>query len=206
MTISSYSLKKNDPEKIRKKIAELPSLYSDVECKTISANVTSAKQALVLIYISLYFPVWESEKLIRTISQKCFAQNYNGEWKTVQDFLEIEFKTPKDFETKYCSEKGPHDFFGNFLPKAERNIRAIKITDLTKKNRTKVVYPIFHRGYKDKGSLRLPSDSHGIRPYKEKEDRRPLVFHPLVREILIQGEENVPDTHPNERRFYNDLT
>jgi hypothetical protein len=162
----------------------------------ISANLSSAKFCLSLIYISLHFQYWETDDLIKAISQKCYLQNYNGEWKTVQDFLETELKTPKEFEEKYISVKGPHDFFGNFLPKASRNIKLLKIKDLQKKDKRKVLYPQFHRGYKDKGSLRLPSEYHGDRPLKtEKEDRRSKVAHPLLGEDFYTVEESVLDTH-----------
>ena len=182
------SKSKNNPLEIKRKIAELPSLYSDVLKRiTISANVLGAKQALSYIYLSLYFEYWETDILIKTIAQKAFSQNYNGEWRTVQDFLETKLQTPEEFEEKYIRLKGPHDFFGNFLPKSLKLRNLLKISDLTKKQKGKIVYPQYHRGYKDKGSLRLPSEFHGERPYKEKEDRRQKVSHPLLVEKFSTG-------------------
>lgn len=178
---SNFSKVKNDPVEIRRKIAELPSLYSDVERTiNISSNILGAKQALSLIYISLYFCYWETDLLTKALAQKAYSQNYNGGWRIVQDFLETKLQTPEDFEKKYIELKGPYDFFGNFLPKAGKYAKLLKITDTSKSKQGKVVYPQFHRGYKDKGSLRLPSDFHGIPPYSEKEDRRTNVYHPLL--------------------------
>jgi len=201
MTSYSNFQKRYDPEKLRKKIAELPSLYSDMERTfTISSNILTAKQALSLVYITLYFQYWETDLLTKAIAQKAYSQNYNGEWKKVQEFLETQFKTPEDFEKKYISDYGPHDFFGNFLPKAARYIVMIKVQDVNKVKKKKVVYAQYHRGYKDKGSLRLPSDFHGIRPYKEKEDRRQNVSHPLLSENFSTVEDGALGTHPIERR------
>lgn len=199
MPTNSYSVK-YDPREIKRKIAELPSLYSDVDrIINISANISGARSALSFLYISLYFEYWETEVLIRTIAQKAFTHNYNGEWKTVQDFLETELQTPEQFEEKYIELKGPHDFFGNFLPKAARYSKLLKIRNSSEKIRRKVVYPQYHRGYKDKGSLRLPSDFHGIRPYSDKEDRRKKITHPLLRENFSGVEDGALGTHPREK-------
>lgn len=68
-------------------------------------------------------------------------------------------------------------------------VNCLRYTILRRKKTGKVVYAQYHRGYKDKGSLRLPSDFHGIRPYKDKEDRRHLVQHPLLQEDFLSVED-----------------
>jgi len=197
----SQKIPLTDSRGIAKKIAESQSLYSDVEPRIIkiSANLSSARNALGYIYIALHYEYWETEDLIRSIGQKAYLQNYNGKWKTVQEFLESEFQTPKDFEDKFISVFGPHDFFGNFLPAVEKQYRLLKVTDLTKEKTGKVNYPQFHRGYKDKGSLRLPHEYHGDRPVgPERLDRRQNIKHPLLGENFLQVEDGVQETLPRK--------
>lgn len=187
----------------KEKLAELPSLYSDTEYQ-IFINYNGSRQALAVLYVLCFFSYWRTDETIRTMSHKCFAYNYEGGWKTVQDYLETKFQTPKEFEQKYISDFGPHDFFGNFLPlsaKLTRNIRVLQPKS------GKVNKPIRRRGYKDKGSRRLPHENHGI-PGKEKplfsverEDRRNNIrINPLLEinlnsiigddsKLLIQGKE-----------------
>lgn len=182
-TISSPR-KRNDPQVLRKKIAELPSLYSDtVHSIQIGGNLTTAKHCLCWIYISLYFQYWETDKIIKAIGQKAYVQNYNGQWKNVQAMLETQLQSPEQFEQKYFLLYSPYDFFGNFLPLAERISRTTKVTKVTSEDKRPVRKPIYRRGYKDKGSTRLPSEYHGEPPLKpEREDRRHLIKHPLLEE------------------------
>lgn len=177
--------KRSMPGDLRAKIAELQSLYSHPErYNEISASITDAKSALCLVYISLYFPYWETEKLTKQLAQNAYAKNYQGGWSDVQEFLEYEGQTPEQFEAKYIERFGARDFYGNFLKKAERISRTIKVRDRNAKDTRPVSKPQFRRGYNDKGTLRLPHEYHGERPYRDntdRVDRRSQVAHPLLR-------------------------
>lgn len=195
---------KFDPKVLREKIAELPSLYSETIVQ-VTLNVRSAREALILIYLSTYFPYWSTDKLIDSIRQKCFYQNYEGKWEIVQEFLELDLQTPEQFEKEYISRKGAFDFFGNFLRESYRLSLILKIRDLSKPSKHKVKKPVYRRGYKDKGSLRLPHENHGDRPISsiERVDRRQKVMHPLLRENFLAVGDDANFTHP-ERSDFND--
>lgn len=193
--------KRVKPQDLKKKIAELPSLYSD-SIVQISTNVRGAKDALALIYVSLYFEYWSTDKIIDAIRQKCYFQNYEGEWAIVQDFLELKLQTPEQFEKYYILTKGAFDFYGNFIKRAYKMTKILKIQDVTKPSKHRVRKPVYRRGYKDKGSLRLPHENHGEKPISliERIDRRQNVTHPLLGKNLAD-EDDAYITHP-ERNDY----
>lgn len=200
LTCSQVTLKGN-LGKLIKRIAACQSLYPDSDNRVINLtfNLRGAYQCLQLIYISTYFPVWETDRLISSIAQKAFRQKYNGKWKTVQDFLETELQTPKHFEEKYLTLRGPHDFFGPFLEGASREIFLVKITDMTVTYKGPVTYPVYRRGYKDKGTLRPKHKSFRNLPGEdEREDRRNRITHPLLQNNST-AEEYVHLEHSQEK-------
>lgn len=196
--------KRSTPEELRAKIAELQSLYSDPNCYyDIRASITSARDCLSLIYLMTYFRFWETESIIKAIAQNAYAKNYEGEWSNVQEFLEYKDLTTEQFEAYYIQRYGAHDFFGNFLKRSVRISRTLKFNDRNKKDTRPVRKPQFRRGYNDKGTLRLPHEYHGERPYSDNTnriDRRKQVAHPLLSEGLTFSDGECPDKHFPQRK------
>jgi hypothetical protein len=120
----------------------------------------------------------------------------------VQEILELEEQTPKNFENYYILKKGAFDFFGNFIKQSYKLTLILKIRDTSKPSRHKVIMPIFRRGYKDKGSLRLPHENHGDQSQKEIEriDLRQKVKHPLLEKYLAD-EDDVNKTLPERSKI-----
>lgn len=168
-------------------IAECQSLHPNL---SLGINIRlSAWDSLVLLYILSHIGqfFWITDDLHKNLSQRAYQNNYEGEWKTVQDFLESDLQTPKKFYDKFVENRDPCEFFGNIKRRAKVLLRIIK-----KKKRDfqagNVIYPIRKRGYKDKGTLRPFHRPAVIPPYSEvKVDRRSDIFHPLIKEN--RGEE-----------------
>lgn len=156
------------------------------EVRKIHLNIYNSFEAKVAIYLSTYFKPWETDSLIRHIAQMAYSRNYQGEWKTVQELLETELQTPEQYRKKFFELRSAEEFYGNILRLAQKFVdsRRFYITDEQKEKVHRVKRPQRHRGYRDKGSGRLPHEKHGEPPVKpDREDRRPLVNHPLLREF-----------------------
>lgn len=174
--------------KLERKIAERPSSYSNTTLSEgqLSRKCFGGKHALILIFLSTLKPFWETDTLIRSLAQKAFQCSYQGIWKEVQDYLEHYQPTPQWFIERYLQDHPPEEFFGNFLPRSEKEIDRIKYkpyfpsrNDLPRVRKTQR-----RRGYDDKGTLRLPHENHGEPPRSSnKEDRRGLCNHPLLRDL-----------------------
>jgi len=149
----------------------------------------SSWDALCLLYlVSHVAPAyWNTESLVRRIVEKAYSSNYEGEWQTVQVFLERNPQTPKQFYELFLSYKSPEEFFGNLKRRAARLSLGIKCQK-RESSRKPVRVPQRKRGYEDKGTYRPPHDDHGIPPSSdEKKDYRHHVGHPL-----LKGEEQEP--------------
>jgi hypothetical protein len=170
----------------RSEARRTPVLVPPNETRQVTVPLTNAWSALAAIYIGLEYEYWENEKLFRTISQKAYLNKYNGQWKTVQDFLEAEFQSPKQYQEAFILRFGPREYHGNLLPAIQRLREVLKFKASVERKEKPVKYPQFHRGYKDKGTLRLSHEKHGIPDYSsdpERPDRRSLVYHPLLRDV-----------------------
>lgn len=180
---------KGNLARLQKRIADCQSLYPDSAKSSekiiqLTFTLRGSYQCLQLLYISSYFQVWETDILVQSIANKAYRHSYNGKWETVQEFLEAGPQTPEQFAEKFISLRGPHDFFGPFLECSLREMHFVKIKDMTKRSTGKVVYPIYRRGYKDKGTLRPNHKSGRDLPGEDSRvDRRHLVGHPLLRDI-----------------------
>lgn len=170
-------------------MAETSSLYSNTSA-SLRANFESSQEALALILISGFLKPWNTDIIIRTIGQKAYAYNYQGNWKRVQLILES-YDFQEELDTQQAPEKliatflmffSPEDFYGNIVPLAYKLAKyRIFFKNPFNENFRRPQRPVFRRGYKDKGSRRLPHERHGEPPYKEKEiDRRYLIKHPLA--------------------------
>lgn len=161
-------------------IAECQSLDPD---RTIDVrNVGTSWDALCLIYILSHISAqfWITDTLLGRIAQKAYLANYEGEWKTVQDFLELNPQTPEEFYQIFLKYRSPEEFFGNLRKRAKRLSLLIRFKKrdphgpVARHQRT--------RGYRDKGTYHPPHEYHGEPPEKdERPDRRKLVGHPLLR-------------------------
>jgi len=153
-----------------------PALFASFEW---FPRVTTALEAQMAIFLSLYIPVWTSDRLIDHIAQQAYRYNYSGTWKTVQALLES-YHTPASFLSTYLESHTEDEFFGNFLLSCNRYIRWNKRALREMKQRGIIRRKVRKRGYDDKGSLR-PEHQKGRNlpsPF-QKEDRRSLNNHPL---------------------------
>lgn len=147
---------KNSLPLLEKWIAENQSLHpATITYPSWLPHYRTAREALYILFLSLFLPEWESWEIISRIKESCYFQRYDGGWKQVQEILE-QVSSLQSFEEKFlgqlCSED---DFFGNFLPQANKFLRkntsSFKPTvrDLHRPKRK-----VYRRGYRDKGSLR----------------------------------------------------
>lgn len=198
---------KEGPHLKRRSQAENPSAQSDLALE-IRYNVRTAWESLCLLYLSLHFPYWETETIVRAISRRAYQFSYEGEWLTVQRFLEEQIDNPQQFEDRWeeISLRPKHEFYGNLLPLSAKMERRLDYRDNSKSYSHKVRYPQRKRGYADKGSSRLPHEKHGDPPMKkEKIDRRNNIkFHPLLL-LDSTSEGSVATAHiSQERRLLHD--
>lgn len=174
LTTSEFSLVEDDW------IAECLSLQPERSIR-ISYNRTSW-DALVVLYIlsHLESSYWLTDEYHRKLANDAYRNNYEGEWRNVQDCLEHYCQTPKEFYDWFVKYHHPEEFFGNIVRKAQRRTRYIdfKLRD----PHGRVQRPERHRGYRDKGTLRPPHRPPVEPPVVEKEDRRQKVGHPLLSE------------------------
>jgi hypothetical protein len=132
-----------------------------------------------MLLIASFYNYWENEKLHETIYLKAERAQFEGKWATVTKLLETEEQTPENYARILIEEEGPHAFFGNTVSLVEKLYETI--LHKTQDQVGKVKKTAYKRGYDDKGSLRLPHEHHGIPNYTEKESRRHLLKHPLLR-------------------------
>lgn len=173
---------------IHDSIAELPSSCSDISDRTLTGKIFSARQAMCLIFISLYFPYWETDRLIKSIAHKAYQCNYNGYWAVVQKFIEqkeifsLNDSVPIKFFELYLEEHSTNVLFGSLRMEVKKYIKLLRLT--SSQNLSKVNRPKRKRGYDDKGSLRRAHEFHGEpKVNNERLDRRKQVKHPLLEDF-----------------------
>lgn len=138
-----------------------------------------------------------TEKLRDHMAQQAFHNQYKGDWKLVQEILELKTQTPYYQVKKLLEHKDTYFLFGNLLPRMERLSRGFKARLAYKdvlKDYTPVRRPQRKRGYNDKGTL-PDSQKLGIEYYFEKnlepkEDRRSRVWEPRSHEWLFRKKES----------------
>lgn len=174
-------------------------------------NCTSALDSVAALICASFFAPWQTDCLVRSIAQQAFHHNYEGEWVNVQILLENEDQSSKGIMDKACELYGPRAYYGNLVSRCEKLLRRIKFKSLTTENTQPIHKGQRVRGYRDKGSRRLPHEFHGDPPLTEqREDRRNLVRHPLVgdwEEIQDQNRNMLEFTAPkkgDEQDEYND--
>ena len=164
-------------------LAEPSSAQSDPPLISLRAQFTKPWEALKLIYLSIPYKAWETEVLIRTIAYRAYSNNYNGQWRIVQELLEAELQSTEQFLEIFLKYKSKEEYYGNLLHNIKKYEKyfLLKVTQGT--DNRPVKRPQRKRGYADKGSRRLPHEYHGDPPIsREREDRRKKVYHPLLRE------------------------
>lgn len=149
------------------------------------SNLSSSWDCLAMIYILSHFGdfYWMTDTLYRKMSERAYVANYEGEWSIVQNFLEQYPQTPQQFYDLWLLYKSPEEFFGNLKKRAKRLSYGCHLKPNNPQGR-RVRKPQRVRGYRDKGTLRLPHQYHGDPPVPEaqKLDFRGRCGHPLLRE------------------------
>lgn len=156
-------------------------------CRTFSTSWDCLAMIYILSHVADFY--WMTDYLYREISKKAYVANYEGEWRTVQVFLEQYPQTPQQFYELWLNYKSPEEFFGNLKKRAKRLSYSCHLRPNSPQGgRVRKSQRV--RGYRDKGSLRLPHQYHGDPPVPvtPKLDYRGRVGHPLLRE----REEEIP--------------
>lgn len=168
------------PDLIKDFLAKTSTLHSD-PVMSLRLNISRPTEAMAAYYFSLYFPIWNTEVLTRSIAHRAWCNSYQGKWKLVQEMIESSNQKPEELEHWFIDKGLGNEFFGNILPEAMYiELRMKYKTPQSHENKTRVK-PINRREYKDKGFRRQSHEYHGDPPLKaEREDRRHLTFHPLV--------------------------
>lgn len=178
-----------DPQELNKVLQALESKITAARSRwpntsgvyEIRGRIGTAQQALAQLFLCSFLEPWETDRLIRAMSQKCYQCSYQGAWQEVQEILEHYPKNSLDFTEKYLQHHSPEEFFGNLLRSTEREILIAKWVDPSQHSSRPVKKRVRRRGYRDHGTLRLPHERHG-EPVSspEREDRRDRVSHPLL--------------------------
>jgi len=190
---------KNPLRKLEEQLAETSARYSDPRVE-LRANVTSARSALSFLLICSWFgnEPWRTEVLIKTIAQAAFAARYAGKWKLVQTLLELEPESfnPETVIATLLAQVSPYEFYGNLVNDALAFYRSIQFRDTTKHPSRRVRRPQFRRGYRDKGSRRLPHEQPVDPPTRPPlTDRRHKVHcNPLLE--LRRAEDSLSEDWP----------
>lgn len=163
-------------------IAECQSLQSapSPEKQAWFPRVNTSREAIVVIFLSLFAGLWQTDRIIEHIAQLAYRYRYSGGWRTVQDFLES-YDTPARFVEMYLQHRSFDEFFGNFLPSCDRYIRWHHKSFKGETQKGPVLRPQRRRGYNDKGTLRPYYQRGRNLPGEEskQEDRRGFITHPL---------------------------
>lgn len=185
-------VKEKSPESPRENLAKTSTLYSDTPV-SLRLQITKPIEGIAAYYLSLYFKEWNTDVLVRSIAYRAYSNNYQGKWKLVQEILELPIHTPQEMEEWY-KDYNPSEFYGNVLPLSEELEKRVVYKDPRRGNFSKVRRGIRRRGYKDKGSRRLPHEMHGDPPLPiQREDRRLLVSHPLVGKLERKNQPGFQD-------------
>lgn len=171
---------------ILKRIADFESLYPDSTWFLNGPRPQKAFKCMALLGAVLKVTgrrdIQGSERIIRWISNLCYRHQYQGKWKQVQDLLEnvLDFS---DYRSYITSEiMSPNDYYGNLEKLIYCYLRLLE-PKTEGANYGKIRRPQRKRGYNDKGNLRPSWMKRKVAVPDDREDRRPLVLHPLVGEI-----------------------
>lgn len=158
------------------------------ECQSLSPDLSlgihavgTGWDALCLIYLLSHIShlYWITDDITRKIAQKAYSSNYEGEWEIVQQMLELDPKTPRQFYEQFLQDRSPEEFFGNLKRRARRLIRIIKFKKRDPHGPVRV--PQRKRGYNDKGTY-VPPHRPRVEPPEKvtRVDRRKKVGHVLL--------------------------
>lgn len=141
-------------------IAESQSRHSATSNQSWLPQFRGAREAEIVLFLSLYIPDWESWEVIARIRDQAYHQRYEGRWNQVQLLLEQESSLPS-FEEWWNEIESPDSFFGNFLRNCEKFLKRERFVyrDI-ERDRRRPKRKIRRRGYLDKGSL-LPAHKRG---------------------------------------------
>lgn len=175
------------------KLAEYTSSYPDLSIEIPTSSAYETKAAIFVVTLltegrKQYFRY----KFFERVAQKCFIYGYEGQWREVQEILEIKALTPRDIIKHFENTMSKEDIFGNMIPTINKVLNRVKIVGINPLKKTKVRRPKRKRGYDDKGTLRLSHEKHDFWEYSgmnpEREDRRHLISYPS-RRVYWKGSE-----------------
>jgi len=129
---------------------------------------------------------WLTEKWIKAQAQRCYSQQYEGEWATLQVLLQTS-TDPQEFRKNALEIFGARTFYGNLIPYSERYGRTVRLQseDFIRRARRKTR----RRGYTDKGHRIEDHEHHGIQG--RPDSGIPLLdFRDLIQHPLLQSNEN----------------
>lgn len=198
----TVSLKRDIERLVQSRIAEFQSRWSDPSARDLitrnlswsSPRVTHFHDCLALMGAVLKVSenrYWESERILRYLSNQAYIHQYDQNWRILQNFLE-EVDNYEDYRVYALEQMSSEDFYGNLEPKIYRFMRVLKpTTDESRSGRKKKSQR--RRGYRDKGTLRPNWQKRNVALLKDdREDRRSLCKHPLLGRFSEKDGEEVP--------------
>lgn len=209
--LSRCDRKKSPLPHLKTWIAENQSRYSETpELFEFQFHYRGAYEAEITFFLCLFMDYWNTDEIVRRMSEDCFHHQYQGEWEHLQELL-TNVSTPAEFYDFAETHLSPDEFYGNWLPKANDIVRKFHLGLKYKRNPDKKRKPKRvqrHRGYRDKGSL-LSIDAKARKeisdnsPYK---DLRGTLRHPLLRfetKKSLQNKGLSDKTHPRKEENSN---
>lgn len=183
---------------VSEKLAEVTSLCSDTS-KSVRQlwhiSINNPKDCIAVLCILPLLPDISRNKFwierIRThMAQTAFQYEYQGEWKIVQEILELSnFSLVPILET-ILHHKDTFYLFGNLTRNMNRLVggfRARQYYLSVTEDKRPVTKPVWRRGYNDKGTLpdlQKLSLLHYYTPREAKLDLRPKISEPRKHEWL----------------------
>jgi hypothetical protein len=170
---------------VSEKIAEITSSCPDSSVRFSCKTPYEYLSTLILLRLALPGRTeYQYYKWAQEVANVCYKNNYQGKWKLVQEFLELEYNYPAGLFEELTKNFNLHDIYGNFIPTLSRVSRTVKIRTGQSRKR-KVKRSQRKRGYDDKGTLRLQHERHSAwnwtGPNPERDDKRDNVTAPKRR-------------------------
>lgn len=169
----------------QKSISEAKSVSPQARTGQLSAarplTAFQAIAATISVLDEAQSEFWITEKWIRSMAQRCYSQQYEGQWATLQVLLQTSTNS-QEFRENALEILGARTFFGNLVPFIARYSRTVRLRpeEVNRRARRR----IRRRGYTDKGHRIEDHEHHGIQGRPDSGipllDYRHLILHPLL--------------------------